>query len=311
LIPLTGLTFPVKPVALGACVLPSRKDAVTAYVLLLPLLILFGTFTIYPFFYGFFISLYNWDGYGAGKFIGLGNYFRALTDRALYDAAAHNVQYAAGTVTGKLLFSFLMALLMQRSFKGVTFFRAVFFVPVVLSTTTTGVLWARIYDPVLGLLDNFLIKTGIISEPILWLGEPKLAIWSLVIVDLWKWIGYHTVIFLAGLTTIPDELYESASIDGANTVQKLFFITIPQLRDIVLMNLTIALMGAFSVFDIVYIMTKGGPYKSTEVILTYMYNQTFGSGSTNYGYGSTIAMLLFFIILCITIVMTKIMNRED
>jgi ABC-type sugar transport system permease subunit len=280
-------------------------------VLLLPLIILFGAFTVYPFLYGIFISLHQWDGFGTQKFIGLNNYIHALTDKALYAAAIHNVQYALGTVTGKLLFSFLMALLMQRVFRGVTFFRAVFFVPVVFSTTTVGVLWGRIYDPILGLLDNFLMKIGIISEPILWLGEPKLAIWSLVIVDLWKWIGYHTVIFLAGLTTIPDELYESASIDGANALHKVFFITIPQMRGIILMNMTIALMGAFSVFDIVYIMTKGGPYKSTEVILTYMYNQTFEAGNTNYGYGSTIAMLLFLIILCITIIMNRQINRED
>jgi ABC-type sugar transport system permease subunit len=289
----------------------ARKQNLVAYLLLSPLIILFGAFTVFPFIYGIFISFHQWDGFGTQKFIGLNNYIQAFTDKALYAAAIHNVQYALGTVTGKLLFSFLLALLMQRGFKGVTFFRAVFFVPVVFSTTTVGVLWARIYDPVLGLLDNFLMKSGIISEPILWLGEPKLAIWSLVIVDLWKWIGYHTVIFLAGLTTIPDELYESASIDGANALQKIVFITIPQLRGIILMNLTIALMGAFSVFDIVYIMTKGGPYKSTEVILTFMYNQTFEGGNTNYGYGSTIAMILFLIILCITIIMTRIINREN
>jgi ABC-type sugar transport system permease subunit len=289
----------------------SKKQNVSAYLLLSPLILLFGLFTAYPFMYGVFISLHQWDGFGAKKFIGLNNYIQALTDKALYAAVIHNVEYALGTVSGKLFFSFLLALLMNRTFRGVTFFRAVFFVPVVLSTTTVGVIWARIYDPVLGLLDNFLIKTGIISDPILWLGEPKLAIWSLVIVDLWKWIGYHTVIFLAGLTTIPDELFESASIDGANVLQKVFFITIPQLRGIILMNMTIALMGAFSVFDIVYIMTKGGPYKSTEVILTFMYNQTFAGGNTNYGYGSTIAMLLFLIILCVTLLMTKLINKED
>jgi ABC-type sugar transport system permease subunit len=286
-----------------------KKQNSTAYILLAPLLILFGLFTIFPFVYGIFISFHQWDGFTPKKFIGLNNYIRAFTDESLYSAVSHNVQYAIGTVSGKLLFSFMLALLMQSHFKGVTFFRAVFFVPVVLSTTTVGVIWSRIYDPILGLLDNFLIGIKLIKDPILWLGEPKLAIWSLVIVDLWKWIGYHAVIFLAGLTTIPDELYESASIDGANYIQKLFFITIPQLRGIILMNMTIALMGAFSVFDIVYIMTKGGPYKSTDVILTYMFNQTFEGGNTNYGYGSTIAMILFLIILAITIIMNKIMNR--
>jgi ABC-type sugar transport system permease subunit len=290
--------------------LTKRQNGI-AYLLLLPLLVLFGLFTVYPFFYGVFISLHKWDGFTPKIFIGLDNYLRALKDTTLYAAALHNVQYALGTVSGKLFFSFILALLMQRSFRGTTFFRAVFFVPVVLATTTVGVLWSRIYDPVLGLLDILLTRVHLISEPILWLGDPKLAIWSLVIVDLWKWVGYHAVIFLAGLTTIPEELYESAAIDGANYVQKLFFITLPELRGIILMNMTIALMGAFSVFDIVYIMTKGGPYKSTEVILTYMYTQTFAAGNTNYGYGSTIAMLLFLIILVVTMTMTRVMNRED
>ena len=288
----------------------NRRQNGIAYLLLLPLILLFGLFTVYPFFYGIFISLHRWDGFGTMTFIGFGNYLRALADETLYAAAFHNVKYALGTVTGKLLFSLILALLMQRSFRGLTFFRAVFFVPVVLSTTTVGVIWARIYDPVLGLLNVFLTQAGFISQPILWLSNPNLAIWSLVIVDLWKWVGYHTVIFLAGLTTIPDELYESASIDGANYLQRMLFITIPQLRGVILMNMTIALMGAFSVFDIVHIMTRGGPYGSTEVILTYMYRQTFEGGATNYGYGSTIAVILFLIIFCITMLMNRLINKE-
>jgi ABC-type sugar transport system permease subunit len=288
-----------------------KRQNINAYILLLPLLILFGLFTVYPFVYGVYISFFSWDGFGIKKFIGFENFKRTLTDRLFFSAAFHNIEYALGTVSGKLFFSFCLALLMQRTFKGITFFRAIFFIPVVLSTTTAGTIWLRIYDPILGLLNTFLLKIRIIAEPIQWLGEPKLAVWSLVIVDLWKWIGYHTVIFLAGLTTIPDEFYESASIDGANYLKKLFHITIPQLRGIIIMNLTIMLMGAFSVFDIVYVMTKGGPYKSTEVILTFMYDKTFGAGATNYGYGSSIAMLLFVIILAITLTMNRFMRPED
>jgi ABC-type sugar transport system permease subunit len=289
----------------------AKKQNLTAYVLLTPFIIMFGTFTLFPFLYGVFISLHRWDGYTPKVFIGLANYIRAVKDSSLHSAFLHNAHYTVGTVIGKIFFSFILALLMQQSFKGTTFFRVVFFVPVVLSVSTIGVMWSRMYDPVLGLIDIFLLKFGVIKEPILWLGDPDLAMWSLIIVDLWKWIGYHMVIFLAGLTTIPDELYESASIDGANYVQKTVFITIPQIRNIGFMNMTIALMGGFSAFDIVYIMTKGGPYKSTEVILTYMYDQTFGGSNTNYGFGCTIAMLLFLIIIVITIIMTRVMTKED
>jgi ABC-type sugar transport system permease subunit len=277
----------------------------------LPALLLFGLFLVYPFFYGVYISFHQWDGFSPKKFIGFGNYVRALRDTLFRDAVWHNILYAFGSVTGKMILSLTIALLLHHVIKGTTFFRAVFFVPVVLSYMTVGALWTRIYDPILGFIDTFLIRIRIITEPILWLADPKLAIWSLVIVDIWKWTGYQAVLFLAGLSTIPDELYESASIDGANWWDKFAGITLPQLRSISLMNLTISLMGAFSVFDLVYVMTKGGPYNSTNVMLTYMYNKTFSSSNTNFGFGSAIAILLFIVILVITMIQTYMMNKED
>jgi ABC-type sugar transport system permease subunit len=295
----------------GGELLRKRRDHTAAYLLLLPALALFGVFVIYPFIYGAYISLHKWDGFGAMQFTGLSNYVRALKDSDLLKALWHNVLYAVGTVSGKLLVSFTLAMLLNRKFKGTTFFRAIFFVPVVLSFVTVGTLWQRIYDPVLGLLDNFLMSLHIISKPIQWLADPKLALWSLVLVDIWKWAGYHAVLFLAGLQTIPDELYESAAIDGANAWRRLTNITLPQLRSMILMNMTIALMGAFSVFDLVFTMTKGGPYKSTDVILTYMYTKTFGGSNSNFGYGSAVAYILFAIILVITIFQTRLMNRGE
>ena len=284
---------------------------ITAYMLLSPALLLFAVFTFCPFLYGFFISLNQWDGFTDMKFVGMGNYADIFKDELFYGALGHNVLYAVGTVIGKVGIALIIALFLNRKFRGVTFFRVAFFLPVVMSFVAIGVLWQRIYDPNLGLLDMFLIKTGIISQPIEWLADPKLALWSLVIVDIWKWTGYHTVLFLAGLKTIPHDLYESSYIDGANGWKKFRYITFPQLMPVTLINITISLMGAFSVFDLVYIMTNGGPYHSTEVLLTYMYNITFGGADSNFGYGSAVAYILFAVILTITIIQTKIMNRQD
>ena len=283
----------------------------TAYVLLLPALLLFCVFTLYPLLSGLVISFFDWDGFKEMSFVGIDNYKRILADSQFRNAFLNNIKYACGAVVGKISISLIIALLLNRKFKGLTFFRAIYFLPVVLSYVAVGALWQRIYDPVLGLLNVFLLQVGIISKPIGWLADPKLALWALVAVDVWKWVGYHAVLFLAGLQTISTDYYEAADIDGASMIQKFRYITIPQLKPIIYMNITIALMGAFSVFDIVFIMTGGGPYRSTEVILTYMYEKSFAGANTNLGFGSAVAYLLFSVILIITIFQTRSMNKAE
>jgi ABC-type sugar transport system permease subunit len=212
---------------------------------------------------------------------------------------------------GKVGLALLLALLLNHSLKGISVFRGIFFTPVVISFVAVGILWQRIYDPNIGLLDGLLQTLGLMHTPIDWLGNPNLSLFSIILVDIWKWTGYHTVIYLAGLQIISRDFYESADIDGATAWQKLRYITLPQLRQMTIINITIACMGAFSVFDLVYIMTNGGPYQSTSVLLTYMYNITFASSNSNFGYGTTVAYLLFVIILAISIVQIKNMNAKD
>ena len=287
------------------------RKSYEAYILIAPAFLLFGVFILYPLVFGFGVSFFKWDGFNPMQFVGVSNYIEAFNDPAFVAALGHNAQYAIGSVVGKILISFVIAYLLNRRFRGQTFFRAIFFAPVVLSFVAVGALWQRLYDPILGIINQFLQGINVIDQPIQFLADPKLALWSLVFVDVWKWTGYHAVLFLAGLQTIPEDLYESSSLDGANAWQKLIHITIPQIRSIILLNVTIALMGAFSVFDLVYVMTKGGPYQSTNVILTYMYEKTFASSSSNFGFGSSVAFIMFAIILVITIGQTKAMSKTD
>jgi raffinose/stachyose/melibiose transport system permease protein len=286
------------------------RNTLTAYMLLFPALILFLIFVLIPFIYEFWISLHQWDGFGEMKFIGVHNYVALVKDTQFYSALKHNLLYALGTVTGKVFFALVIALLLNGAFRGVVFFRTVFFLPAVMSFVAIGILWQWIYNPSFGMLDAILTHLGIIKIPIQWLGQSKTALLSLIIVDIWRWTGYHMVLFLAGLQNIQKDLYEAAEVDGASPIQKLFYITLPQLKTITLLNITISAMGAFNVFDIIYVMTDGGPYNSTNVLLTYMYKQTFGA-SNDFGYGTTIAFALFLIILIITFIHIRIVEKDQ
>lgn len=290
----------------------SFRDNVAAYTFLLPAMLIYAIFTIYPFIYGFIISLSQWDGFNDMKYIGIKNYEKLLHDPLIPKYLTHNILYGIGTITAKLLLAFIIALLLNRKFKGVTFFRGVFFTPVVMSFVAIGILWMWMYNPNFGLINSLLIQLKIISpnHPILWLADTKTALGSLMGVDVWRWTGYHVVLFLAGLQTIPDSLYEAAEVDGAGKWQQLRYVTIPQLKPIFLVNLTFCLIGSFSVFDTIYVMTQGGPYHSTQVMATYIYDTSFGS-SNQFGYATSISFLLFAIILVITIFLVRAMRKAE
>ncbi len=290
----------------------SVRNTLAAYLLLLPALVLFSVFILIPLGYEFMISLSKWNGFGPMSFVGLRNYTRLFSDPEFYAALSHNVQYAFGTVLVKIVLSFVLALLLHGAFRGVTLFRTIMFIPVVLSFVVVGILWQWIFNPNFGLMNVMLGWLGLNEEmnPIQWLGSPHYALIALMMVDVWKWTGYHAIIFLAGLQGIPKDIYEAASVDGATRWRSLWHVTVPLMRPTLLLNVTIAAMGAFNVFDIVYTMTQGGPYKSTSVLLTMMYDKAFGS-SSDYGYGTSIAFALFVIIVIISAIHIRIVNRSE
>ena len=286
------------------------RDNFEGYLLTSPALVLYILFVLTPLIFGFYVTLHDWDGFTTMKFVGLKNYVTLLKNPTTWTVISHNLQYAAGTVLGKNILAIFLALLLNRKFKGVTIARTIYFIPVVMSFVAIGVLWSWLYNPTFGLINAILLNLNLISSPILFLGEPGLALNSLIFVDIWRWTGYHMVIILAGLQTVSADLYEAADIDGANAVNKLFSITIPQITPMIITNLTISTMGAFSVFDLVHVMTKGGPYNSTHVLSTYMYTITFGSES-RFGYGSSVAYILLAIILIISLGQSWLMKKTD
>jgi ABC-type sugar transport system permease subunit len=309
--PLPGLTVLSRRTR-NAGVVKKRRDFLSGYLMLMPALILFGGFVAYPLVYGFIISLNQWDGFGPMTFVGLRNYVNVVKDELFSLSLSHNVEYALISVPVKIVLSLCMALLLNSGIKGLTLFRGIFFTPVVVSFLAIGLMFQLMLDPNVGVVNSVLLRLHIVDEPILFLANPNIALLSIIGVDIWKWTGYQTVVFLAGLQTIPGELYESSDIDGATGWQKLRLITLPMMRSVTIINVTLCTMGAFSVFDLVFVMTNGsgGPINSTQVLMTYMYKITFGGTDSNMGFGSTVAYILFAIIFAISYLQSRAGSRK-
>jgi ABC-type sugar transport system permease subunit len=278
------------------------------YFWVLPALLLYGIFTIVPLVSGIWLALLEWNGIDPARFVGLRNFSRLFDDKDLVVALLHNVQYAVGTVSGKIIISLFLALLLNEALIGRSFYRTALFMPVVMSFVVVGVLWTRIYNYDFGLLNAILGEVGLSSWARDWIGNSSTALWALIAVDVWKWYGFHMIIFLAGLQTIPQELYEAAKIDGATSLQRLRSITLPLLRPVMLVNVFVSLMGAMNTFDIPYIMTQGGPAHATNVIALHMYVQAFSF--YRFGYGAALSYVLFTLITVLALILLGVMSRN-
>jgi ABC-type sugar transport system permease subunit len=286
-----------------------RRQNWTPYLWVLPAVLLYAIFKLAPMVAGLYLALLQWDGIEPAKFVGLRNFQRMLEDEAILLALGNNVQYALGTVVGKIVLSLFLALLLNQSLRGRSFYRTALFLPVVMSFVVVGILWAWLYNAQFGLVNSFMQRLGLDALILDWLGDPKVALWSLVAVDVWKWYGFHMVIFLAGLQTIPVELYEAARIDGANRWRQFLHITLPLLQPVMLVNVTLSLMGGFGVFDIPYVMTEGGPANSTLVMALHIYIQGFKF--YKFGYAAALSYVLLTLVTILAAIQMRLMGRES
>ena len=284
------------------------RRSLAAFLWVTPALLLYGLFTLVPLISGLWLALLRWDGIEPARYVGLDNFERMFRDEKLTRAMAHNVQYAVGTVSGKIVLSLGLALLLNQALRGRVFYRTALFLPVVMSFGVVGILWNWIYNDDFGLINNLLRAVGFDVLARDWLGDTRVALWSLIAVDIWKWYGFHLVIFLAGLQTIPAELYEAARIDGASAWRRLIGITLPLLQPVMLVNVTLSLLGAMNVFDIPYIMTQGGPVDATNVVALHVYLQAFKFNRL--GYGAALSYALFVVITVIALVQIWVLSRN-
>jgi ABC-type sugar transport system permease subunit len=278
------------------------------YLWVLPALLIYFIFKLAPMIAGLYLALLRWDGIEPAQFVGLQNFQRMLNDDIISLALLNNVRYAVGTVAGKIVLALFLALILNQSLRGRSMYRTVLFMPVVMSFVVVGILWTWLYSGQFGLINSLLRALGLEFLILDWLGSPSVALWSLITVDIWKWYGFHMVIFLAGLQTIPVELYEAARIDGATRWRQFLHITLPLLQPVMLVNVTLSLMGAFNVFDIPYVMTEGGPANSTMVMALHIYIRGFKF--YRFGYSAALSYLLLTLVTILAAIQMKLMSSS-
>lgn len=277
---------------------PQRR-ALYGYLFILPTILFFLAFIAYPFLRAVSISMTEWAGYDEPRYIGLRNFYNLTKDRVFWIALRNTFTFMAATTVLQTVLPLLVAVLLYARWRGDTFFRTVYFLPVIISFVVTALLWRMIYDANFGTLNNLLIALGLKKWAHAWLADPKTVLPAIILVSLWQSLGFYMVIFYAGLQSIPPELYEVASIDGANSWQKTLHVTVPMLWPVTTVVMIINIIGGIKVFDVIYVMTTGGPNHASEVLGTYLYVTAFGAtggGSPSTGYAAAVGVVI--LILC-------------
>ncbi|WP_433519369.1 carbohydrate ABC transporter permease [Nonomuraea sp. CA-143628] len=255
-----------------------------SYLYVLPMLVLLLAFVIYPIIASLGYTFYRWDGIGEpGDFVGLANFSRVMTDSIFWGALRNTFFYVLLVVPVQLVLALALALVLNnRRLRGRTLYRTLFFLPVVTSAAVVGVVVQLLFSNFGDVVNDALMSIGLTDEYVDWLGDPNFAMLIIIGVGIWHTLGYNLVYFLAGLQTIPDELYEAARLDGAGALASFRYITVPMLRSVGVVIVLLSVIGSFQVFDLVQVLTNGGPYFATEVVNTYIYHLAFGGfgGST-------------------------------
>ncbi len=287
-----------------------RQQIQAAYLFMLPGLIFFLTFQIYPLIKAFQISLYRWEIMPgrASQFLGLANYLRAFQDPIFWLAMRNTALYTLVTVPGQMVLAMVVALALNRLVWGRVLFRTVYYLPVITSWVVVSLLFKFLFNSQAGLI-NFVLKDllHLTSNYIPWLQNPGTALIAIMTLGIWKGIGWSMVIFLAALQGIPVELHEAAAIDGASRWQRFWHVTLPLMRPTLVFVLVMLTIGGFNVFIPVYLITGGEPMHRTETILTYMYNEAFNF--LDFGYGAALSYLLAAIIFVLSFLQIRFLRR--
>jgi raffinose/stachyose/melibiose transport system permease protein len=288
-----------------------RHSKITIFLYTFPALVLVFGFIYLPIIQNFIFSLYRWNAFSVEKvFVGFNYYVRLFNDKTFYITLRNNSLYAIISLIFQVGFGLVVASVLEEKFvrKLQPFFRTVFFIPSIISLTVVGLLWVFIYDPYIGILNAALKALGLGRFAYAWLGNPITAIYAVIAVSQWQYIGYVVMLFLVAIQKIPPELYEAAMIDGANRVQTFFYITIPRVKAMILLTSMITIIGAFKVFDEVYVMTFGGPGRSTEVLATYLYRSAFRNDEM--GLAAALGCVIFVVTFILSVFQIKLFNIE-
>jgi len=280
---------------------------------LLPAAVLFFTFVLFPIAQAAYVGLFKWNGLGPLEdFVGVKNFLRMFEHEPFKQALVHNLAIAVLSITIQLPMALGLAILVGRRLPGRAFFRTVFFLPYILSEAITAVLWSFIFNPRFAaseLINSALDTLLPFFETGPWLGDPSKVLSAIFVVLTWKYFGLHMILYVAGLQDIPTEIEEAASIDGASSLQTLRYVTIPMLSRTIYTTIYLSVLGSIQQFDLVWLMTEGGPVNASEVLTTYMYRHGFVS--FRLGFGSSVAVILFLICLVFSLIYQRVFMRQQ
>jgi raffinose/stachyose/melibiose transport system permease protein len=286
------------------------QDNLVIFLFLLPAIVLFLLFVVYPIFQSIYYSLFNWKGFGpAVDFVGLDNFKNILKDKVFMIALRNGFLIIALSLFAQLPLSLALAILVGRDLPGRVIFRTIFFLPYVLSEVIAALMWLFILnpDPERGFINAVIVFFG--GESQAWLGNTDLVMLAIFAALTWKYFGYHMLLFMTGLQNIPAEIEEAGRIDGANSIQNFIYITLPLLGSTIRTSVYLSVLGSIQQFILVWIMTKGGPVNASETMATYMYR--FGFVRFQLGYGSAVAIYMFLLCLIFSLIYQRLTRQPD
>ncbi|MGD6856604.1 carbohydrate ABC transporter permease [Bacillus infantis] len=287
---------------------PTKGTKIAIAAGLAPALLIYLVFAILPILQSFYYSLMEWNGFSAMKFVGLDNFVQLFQDSLFWNSVKNNIYVVLASVFGQVPIALCIALLLNRKIKGLKIFRTIGFLPVVLSTVVISLTWSLIFNSEQGLINELLRSVGLDFLAQNWLGDTTFSMIAVLVVVIWQFVGLYLIIFLAALQNVPQEVLEAAKIDGASEWTTTWKITIPMIWDTIIVAVILAISGSLKTFDLIYVMTHGGPAHSTDVMALYMFNETFSK--LQYGYGSAVSVVIFFFSLILIYTVTKLLGRK-
>ncbi|UFU00621.1 sugar ABC transporter permease [Radiobacillus kanasensis] len=285
------------------------SDKKTIFLLVAPGFLILTSMIIFPIGMSIYYGFTDWGGIGEYNFIGFENFKNIILNDEIFRTSLMNaLLLTVATILIQHPIAIFLSILITHCGRWEKVLRTVLFIPAIISIVVTAKLWASIYNPQYGLLNNVLEALGLSSLTQDWLGNPDLAIWSIIVVTMWQGFGYAFLLYYAGLKGVPDELYEAAKIDGANPFQLYTKVVIPLLAPMMRVAIIIAVISCLKQMEVVYLMTDGGPGNSTQLLGNYLYQTAFSSAQ--YGYGNAISVIFVIVVLIITVLLNKFLKRD-
>ena len=278
---------------------PFNWSLLVPYGFILPAVLVMLAGLVYPMLDAFYLSFYDWKigtDFEDAPFVGFDHFIRMLSDENVLESAWVTIKFGIWTITIEMFLGVSLALLLEKPIRGASFFRTIFILPLMISPVVVALIWRYLFDARVGWINYYLNMFGIESQ--VWLGEAELAFFAIVFVDIWQWTPFIFLIVLAGLQALPSEVLEASKIDGANWYQSIIFVKLPMIKSILVIALLMRLIDVFRALEVMYIMTGGGPGRSTELLSLHIYNRAFETQQL--GYASAISVLLILFVFALS-----------